>query len=547
MIATIAMSISAVMPAYLRFNLSGNRVELVCERGAALVRRVIVAALAPFVFVGALAALSAAPVAGSDRDERRGLDDRVRRGIVLVEVSGISTDPLRPWIREPRAKYQVHGLVLDGGRILVAAGDVRGAALVEVRRFSSYNKVPASVEVIDLESNMAMLRVTDAEFLEPLRPLPLGRDPVPGDRLTVVHLDELFRVYREPTTIGSVDAAADYGFTVLPIVRFSVSSAIRGGGLLMGPGGLSGFLSYGDGTNRIEATPASSVKAFSSANSGSVFCTGGLEWSSLEDPVLRSHYGLTEGQGGVLVVRVFPGASAYGQLRASDVVLSIDGAPLDARGLYQDPLWGPQDGALLFARAADGRFRAPNDKVRLSIVRERKVQTLDLTLLPFQGGAERIPWLLATPPGYLVEGGYIFLELSVPLLQRRFGETWRTSGGEAAYLYQTQRYRRGPSDDRIVVLSEVLPDATTRGNESVAFRIVKSVDGKPVPGIVALREHLSLRQKSGERWSRVELTGGLPVFLSLANRDQVLARVLKRYGIPASFERPGGDANHSKK
>ena len=465
-------------------------------------------------------------------------DAALRRGLVLVEVSPVVLDPLRPWVKEAGAKFTITGLVVDRKRILTTAGDVRNAGLLEVRKFSSYNKAAARLTRLDLETNLAILTVDDAGFFADLRPLSWGSEPLPSERLVATRIDELFRVHRERAGIRGADAVSDYGLTHLPTVQLSVTTSFRAGGVLVRASELAGFIGYGEAENRAEALPGPVVRAFldqEGPNAG--FPAAGFGLSALVDPVLREYYGL-QGEGGALVSRVLPGAAAFGVLRPEDVVLSVGGVLLDSRGFYEDERWGRQTGLLLFARRPDGTLRRTGGNLELAIVRGKKRATVSLPLRPYTGGAERIPWLEQGPPAYLMEAGFVFLELSAPLMRRRFGDSWRTGAGEVSYLFGTRRFRDRPGRDRLLVLSEVLPDAANRGYESLSFVLVESVDGKVPAALSELHALLNDRARAGAKQVEVRLAGGIPVFVPLENRAAVRGRVLQRYGLPRASSFP---------
>ncbi len=460
-------------------------------------------------------------------------DALLRRSVVQVEVSPVIVDPLRPWIREPGQKFVLTGVVVEGRRILTTAGDLRHAGFLEVRKFSSYKKVSAGVARLDLESNLALLTVEDSAFFEDLSPLSWGREPAPGESLQAARFDELFRVHRERAGIQGVEAVSDYGVTHLPIVRLSVTSSFRAGGLLLRGGGLAGFISYGESETRAEAIPAPLVRTFVEQRAaGPAFPAAGFAVAALVDPVLREHYGLDARTTGVLVTRVLPGTSAFGSLRKDDVLVSIDGIPLDSRGFYDDAQWGRQSGLLLFARRPDGQLRQPGGALSLSVIRERKTLQLQLRLQPYAGGAERIPWMGDPSPAYLMEGGFVFLELSVPLLRRRFGDGWRAAAGEVSHLFERKRYRASPDTDRLIVLSEVLPDPTNRGYDKLSFVVVEKVDGRPMANLGAFHAYLKQRVAGGAPYARLTVAGGLPIYVGLRERPAVQKRILERYGLP---------------
>ena len=75
-----------------------------------------------------------------------------------------------------------------GNRVLVTAELVANANYVEFETAEGGQKVPATVEVVDYEANLALLKTDDTEFLKALKPLEVAPAAV-GDVLSVWQLE----------------------------------------------------------------------------------------------------------------------------------------------------------------------------------------------------------------------------------------------------------------------------------------------------------------------------------------------------------------------
>lgn len=493
-------------------------------------------------------AIGLATAPDSLRAERRAesitpLDLSIRKSVVLVRISPIYYNYAIPWVRQGGSSYTVVGLVLPGKRILVLANDIRNAALLEVTRYSSYERSLAKVELLDIEANLAMLSVADDSFFDDLLPLPVAsQDPAPGGTVSAVKIDSVFRVYREQLRVKEVNASADFGFTHLPVTVFRSSEPFQNGGVLLcEERHICGFIGYSDKEKRTESIPPSTFDAFRKRASGSGrepykgFVSQGFVLDQLVDPVQREYYRLPKKLRGALVSRVVPGTSAYGVLQPEDVLLSIDGVSVDDLGFYEDPRFGRQH-ALLLGNRRPGSFkkRRPGDTVPVRVFRKGKERTVQMKLRAYSGRAERIPWLVSGQPEYLVENGLLFLEMSVPLVRQLYGKAWQRSAIELAELYQRRRFYEQPGDDRIVLLAGVLPDPVTRGYGELRGAPIVSLEGKPVRNLREMRETILKLKAKGQATARLQLSGGQPIYINIADRDVINARVNKRYQIPAS-------------
>lgn len=474
----------------------------------------------------------------AETDREPPLDLSIRKSVVLVRITPIFYNYAIPWVKQPGQSYTVVGLVMPGKKILVLANDIRDAALLEVTRYSSYERSLAKVDLLDIEANLALLSVEDESFFDNLLPLPTGEDPAPGDAVTAVKVDQVFRVYREKLQIKEVNASADFGFTHLPVTVFRSSEPFQNGGILLcGVRHVCGFIGYSDQEKRTESIPPSTFEVFRKRASADVyagFVAQGYVLDALVDPVQREYYRMPKSVRGALVSQVIPGTSAFGVLKPEDVLLSLDGVAVDDLGFYEDAQFGRQNALLLGNRSPHG-IRRPGDTVKVRVFRDGKEQTLDMPLRAYSGRAERVRWLIQGQPEYLLENGLLFLEMSVPLLRQLYGKAWQRSAIELAEIYQDRRFYDHPGqDDRIILLAGALPDPVTRGYEELRAAPVVALNGKPIANLKQMREKILELKRSGQEIVQLELSGGQPVYLNIKDRDTINSRINERYQIPAS-------------
>ena len=467
---------------------------------------------------------AASPVSGAP------IEEKIRRGLVRLRISTVAYSHVEPWSQKPGGVRNVLGLVVSGNRVIVAGGNIRNAGLVEVTSYNAYTPRIATVERVDMEANLALLKIDDDSFFQELQPLDLGSDSRPGDSLNAVRMDTRFRVYREKTTILETETAADYGFTHVPVQVFRTDENYSEGGILMKDGTVVGFVQYADSGKKNEAFPASVLKSFLEKEY-SGFVSQGFAYHELVDPVYREYLGL-DGEGpGVHVGKVLPGTSAWGVLQEGDVLLSVDGIQVDPRGYYEDPALGRQTLRLLLARNPDGEVRRPGQVTSLEVFRNGKKMKVSMPLRAYQGVAERIPWLVDGRPGFRIVNGMVFQELTVPYLQEAFGSSWQKRVIEYSYLFNTDRYYKIPADDTIVIMSRVFPDDLNREDERLSGEILKSVDGRPVRNLRHFREIIDGARKAGKEIVEIEMIDQNRLYLDLTTTDARERNILLRYGV----------------
>jgi hypothetical protein len=208
----------------------------------------------------------------------------------------------------------------------------------------------------------------------------------------------------------------------------------------------------------------------------------GISIARTEDPSFRQWLKLTDDAGGIYIqtVRKKMAADLAG-VKKGDVLLAVDGSPIDRRGYYDHPTYGK----LLWGHLIRGT-KSVGDTVTLSILRDGKPMEIKATLSREPEESKLIPnHLFGKAPNFLVKGGLLFQELSRPLLEG-FGEDWKTRAplNLLDALENPEKYEE--SMDRVVLLTGVIPTPATVGYESLRNLIVTKVNGKPIKNLQGL-------------------------------------------------------------
>ncbi len=354
--------------------------------------------------------------------------------------------------------------------------------------------------------------------------------------VTGVYVDEFFQVYRDRFRIQDLKVISYSGFTDIPVYSFHSVDTYSYGGVLLSDNKLCGFISYSNDKGEGEAIPVAIIDAFlSHAKSKEAnqlgFVSQGFRLKDLVDPVLREYYRIPEKIKGAIVKKVLPGTSAWQVLREGDVLVSIEGVPIDSLGLYEHSLWGRQDAQLLLAM--DGtRIRTPGQKIELSVFRQAKLQKLNMQLQSYDGKGEKIPEKLIGPSHYLIKNGIVFLELSIPLLRRLYGNKWHRKSSLYNYLVTNKRYYKKSSTDRILVVGTIFPDSATRGIENWVGGAIVSLNGKKIVNLISFHKQLEKLTKQGKSTAKLMLYDKRPLYLDLKNNAAINQRVSQRYSIP---------------
>jgi hypothetical protein len=375
-----------------------------------------------------------------------------------------------------------------------------------------------------------VVAVDDPEFWDGLEPLPLA-DPVPrAGEVSILRWrpDGLLDSY--PGTVRQVRAGR-HGLSRTHLLTLDVATGADGLGaseVVVAEEEVVGLLTgrAGDTWAAIASPVLAQFVDDVADGEWRGFPRGGFAWQNLTNPVLREALGLAEEETGVRLTRVLPHGTAAGALEAGDVILEVDGVEIDATGHYEHPVYGRMLFALLFS---DGR--RPGETMNTRILRDGVRRAVATPLRRIQAEADKIPpYVYGHGPNYVVVGGLVFQELTVPYLTT-FGDWQRRGPPRLLIAYDREAAMPSPESPRFVILSSVLPDAANLGYEGVRNLIVERVNGRRIGSMDDLRE--AFARPEGD-FHVVEFLPGLPperLVLDVEETEASAQRIRAAYGV----------------
>jgi S1-C subfamily serine protease len=400
--------------------------------------------------------------------------------VVRVNVTTQNWDFLRPWGKRQPFTRRAVGAVLSGKRVLVSAELVGNANYIEFEMPEGGRKTPATIEVVDYESNLAVLKGDDEKFLNSFRPFELGEAKV-ADTLDIWQLENtgVVLVTSGPLTTVEVshyptDDSSFLVYRATASIQFRDSSftlpVVKGGRLV----GL--VVRYDNGSNSAEIVPTPVIQHFlrdATKAPYDGFPRTGMGYSNTRDPQLRRYVGLT-GSGGVYVTQVLPDSpAANAGIKQGDVILNIDGKAIDQDGNYVDPTYGK----IALIHLVAGQHYV-GETLKFGILRDGKKQEVDVKLAHRNPEDYVIePYVIDRAPKFFILGGLVLQELSRQYL-KDFGNEWqKRAPQEFIYMdrYQHDLFKEGPK--KIVILSRVLPMPSTIGYEELHHIRVTKING----------------------------------------------------------------------
>ncbi|MBT8340926.1 MAG: PDZ domain-containing protein [Desulfatitalea sp.] len=422
--------------------------------------------------------------------------DHVQASLVRVTVTSQNYIFHRPWQQRPPVTHTAIGVVVAGGQVLVNASIVANQRYIELETLDTQEKQPGRVAVVDYEANLALVEPVNAAFSTDRTPFALSDDAGIGEHLTVLQVKpdgDIISASGEITSVElgvyslnnyfltyRVNSSLQYRFNnqTLPVVKAD---------------GLAGLvLRHNAAGQTIEVIAAPVIRHFLlDARNGDYegFPTAGFHFGQTLDPQLRRYIEVPDPIEGIYVQKVIKGGPAdRAGLQAGDVITRIGAHELFNTGQYQDPLYGKTSAVHLIRTLAQ-----VGDRITFTVYRDGALLPLDV-ILDHRRPDEYLvpPYIVDQAPEYLIVGGMVLQELSMPYL-REYGNDWVTDAPiHLLYYQQNQDYLNGEeAREKIVIVTEVIPTPYTIGYENLNNVVVAKVNGKAIGKLGDVRTALA--------------------------------------------------------
>ncbi len=392
-----------------------------------------------------------------------------------------------PWQKTPPSARRGLGVLLDNNRILVTAQMVGDATFIELEQADGGRRLPAKVKAVDYEANLALLEpARDPDgFFAGLKPISVDTSVRVNDELQTWQINPTgevdittLKVNKVKTAHYVLDSSMFIVYEAVGLIRSETNSftlpVIKNGKLV----GL--LLRYDSKNQTTSVLPGPIIEHFLkdvADNNYQGFPSLGVEYQQTLDTQFREYLGMSNQQHGVYISAVTKGGSAESiGVKEGDIVLEMNGQKVNERGDYKDP----QFGTLNMSHIVRGKCFV-GDELKVKVLREGKEQLL-VGKLTRKNPKDFLVWpyLFDRGGNYLVMGGMIFQELSLPYLQS-FGDEWETQAPlRLAYVAKhTDDYEKA-GRKKLVYLGATLPTKSTQGYERLGGLIITKVNDKDI-------------------------------------------------------------------
>jgi S1-C subfamily serine protease len=344
------------------------------------------------------------------------LPSDVYKSVLRVEVATQVPDYQTPWNAGRFSGGIGTGFLIGKNKILTNAHVVSNGRRILITVYGSPKKYPAKIEFIAHDCDLALLSVEDFKDFESFPTFEFGNVPslesqvrvigypVGGERLSVTR-GVVSRIDFQPYShsradshlIVQIDAAINPGNSGGPCVQDGkvVGVAFQG-------------LRQADNTGYIIPTPV--IRRFlKDIDDGHYdnYADLGISDFALHNPAMRKALGLPNDGKGVLVSNVIPTSSSDGILKSGDILMSLDGKPVDSAGMIT------MDGEDVNLNEIVERKYA-GDKVAVRFLREGAINDVDITLKPLNW-SRMYAVQYEKKARYLVFAGLVFQPLDTNL------------------------------------------------------------------------------------------------------------------------------------
>lgn len=340
----------------------------------------------------------------------------VYKSVLRIEVATQVPDYQTPWNSGRFSGGIGTGFLIGKNKILTNAHVVSNSRRVLITVHGSPVKYPAKVEFIAHDCDLALLSVEDFKDFESFPTFELGEVPslesqvrvigypIGGDRLSVTR-GVVSRIDFQPYShsradshlVIQIDAAINPGNSGGPVVQDGkiVGVAFQG-------------LRQADNTGYIIPTPV--IRRFlKDVEDGNYdhYADLGVSEFPLHNPAMRKALGLPNDGKGVLITNVVPTSSSDGVLKPGDILISLDGKPVDSAGMVTI------DGENVNLNEIIERKFA-GDKVAVRFLREGSWNDVELVLKPLHW-SRMYAVQYEKKPRYMVFAGLVFQPLDTNL------------------------------------------------------------------------------------------------------------------------------------
>ena len=453
--------------------------------------------------------------------------ESINQSLIRLTVAGQKPDYRIPWNPGRSSRGSGSGFVIGERRIMTNAHVISNSRFIELEKDGDPERYQAQVKFVAHDCDLAILEVDDPDFFEGTQALEFGNIPalhstvyafgypIGGERMSVTRgvVSRIeFRTYSHSGLDShlsiQVDAAINPGNSGGPVIQDGkvVGVAFQG---------YSGAVAQNTGY----MIPTPVIRRFlADIEDGSYdgYAELAVEHSNLLNPVDREYLSMSPGMTGVRVTNVMSVGSAFGVLEEDDVLMAIDGHPIDNDGHIK-----LKEEYVQFAEIIERKFHG--DSVKFDIFRERAPLTVTVRLR----GAW--PYLIYRNeydkrPRYVLFAGLLFQPMS-----RDFMSAHKVKNPQIKYLYDfyitDEIFEERPE---VVILSSVLTDNINTYLGGFTMSVIDEINDLKIKRMADLAAAFA---EPADQYVIRTIDGGPPIVIDAVKVEAARKRIVSNYHV----------------
>lgn len=454
--------------------------------------------------------------------------EKWENSIVELEVTRKSYDYIQPWSKTTATARKI-GTVIGEREILTTAIGLNDKILIRIQKGGRGRWFNGEIKWLDYHANLALVTSDSDSFWEGVKPVELADKDFNRDGLQIARWRSGkmetrkadFYEWRDRTLQLSTVSCLHLGANT-EADGLGAAEPVFDGEKLVG-------ITVGKGGDTASIVPYAFIRPVLKAQREGTFTGLGIfdfTWQPTRNPDTLEYLGLKGEPRGVVVIKVPKKKDRKSVMKVRDLILEVDGFPIDNEGEYKDPDYGH----LTLENLTTHKGRRVGDKVKIKVLRDKKEMEVTYTMPAADYSLDLVPdYTFDQEPEYLMTAGIVFQPLTEDFL-RRWGSSWtRRAPFRLLYFRDKESTEKTPS---LVVQTIVIPDPINLGYEGIRFQVVDKVNDKKIHTLADLAAAMKEPKDGFHVVEFIKGSAAQRLVLDAAETDNATRRVLARYGIP---------------
>ncbi|WCL47564.1 PDZ domain-containing protein [Leptospira sp. GIMC2001] len=466
----------------------------------------------------------------------------IQENLIQIRVTYQDPNFLSPWRTKSPSTRVALGIYVGKQKILMPASHLLNQTFIEVRTNADPIPKQGNVVSIDYEADLALIEISKpGNLFRGMKVISLFGGHAVRENVKILSLDSNGEIISKTGQVGNLTMGHyPQGRIELPNLELLSNEKMAGMGEIVvsqKSDQIVGILhEFQSNQGQGKITPSPLIQHFLSEGEGLPY--KGFFFRPLNDVNTSEYYGIHEEGKGILVAEVLLGSSADGILKTEDVIYKIGNFDIDGKGRFDHPKYGKIPFTYLIHAGLEFGYNL-GKSIPMEVIRDKKVKKISFPLKPYPEIAIKIPHGSSRniQPGYMISGGFVFLELSEFYLEE-WGHNWRsTVDKKMLYLLDYHKYRKSVKDEkRIVYLSQILPDDANNGYHEIRQVRVVSLNGNRIDSLEDMFKRIqSLKPADMVHWI---LEDGMEFAIQKSELAEVDKRIQSNFKIPQLYMIP---------